>query len=471
MKSIPSSVLKKAYRLVLDLRGRIKPSTLKEKEVRRLIQATNSTLSEPLSSPVIERSIPPQMLRSLQDDTFIFSGFKTYNQLREASARLLTQDGQVKDFDTFYQDTKAVRDNYNKHYLRAEYNYAVRTAEQTARWCQLTKDGDEYNLLYQTIGDDRVRPEHQDLEGICLPPSDPFWATAYPPNGWNCRCSVRRVFKEDYPTSSSEEAAKAVDRALPPNNPAAAIFRFNPAMARGLTGGIGRLFPPHHPYYGKGDLNNCNISEKLAALPQETYNELRTHTGEPYSQLAPEFNGLLKHYHAALFSLAAQISASTPCQTLKTIEEIYQNENNKVIPTENGKVIEAQHVNPNERDKNITTAKYLANKYGYEILVLPAKGVGYSADTYNVTLKRKEEYKHIQSNSYNAFDKNLQKAAKQANHVVYIIKGEYSKGELKKAIKDRFTKYSNLQSIRIIHNYKEDITIQRESILQDDIPL
>ncbi len=50
---------------------------------------------------------------------------------------------------------------------------------------------------YLTVGDDRVRPSHVALDGVTLPKNDPFWETARPPNGYNCRCRVLRVFDGD----------------------------------------------------------------------------------------------------------------------------------------------------------------------------------------------------------------------------------------------------------------------------------
>ncbi|MDD6471780.1 MAG: phage minor head protein, partial [Bacteroidales bacterium] len=60
-------------------------------------------------------------------------------------------------------------------------------------------DGNRYNLQYRTVRDSHVRPEHAALDGVTLPPSDPFWETYYPPNGWNCRCSAIQVRKTKYP--------------------------------------------------------------------------------------------------------------------------------------------------------------------------------------------------------------------------------------------------------------------------------
>jgi hypothetical protein len=45
-------------------------------------------------------------------------------------------------------------------------------------------------LEYSTVGDRNVRPSHALLDKFTAPKSDSFWKNNYPPNGWNCRCTV-----------------------------------------------------------------------------------------------------------------------------------------------------------------------------------------------------------------------------------------------------------------------------------------
>lgn len=87
-------------------------------------------------------------------------------------------------------DVRKIDQTYNRNYLRAEYNFCQASANMAAKWEQFQEDGDRYNLQYRTVRDGRVRPEHAALHGITLPPSDPFWQSYFPPNGWNCRCTV-----------------------------------------------------------------------------------------------------------------------------------------------------------------------------------------------------------------------------------------------------------------------------------------
>jgi len=47
---------------------------------------------------------------------------------------------------------------------------------------------------YATVGDDRVRPTHQALDGVTLPKEDPRWRVIMPPNGFACRCTALRAF-------------------------------------------------------------------------------------------------------------------------------------------------------------------------------------------------------------------------------------------------------------------------------------
>lgn len=45
-----------------------------------------------------------------------------------------------------------------------------------------------WGFEYTTVGDDRVRPSHEALDGARLPKNDPRWSEIFPPNGFQCRC-------------------------------------------------------------------------------------------------------------------------------------------------------------------------------------------------------------------------------------------------------------------------------------------
>ena len=127
---------------------------------------------------------------------------------------LLDENGERKTFERFLNDVRKVDETYNSHYLRAEYNFVQSSAEMAARWERFSEDGDRYNLQYRTAGDDKVRPEHAALNGVTLPPSDAFWEEDYPPNGWNCRCTVVQVRKSKYPATPHDEAMALGEEAL-----------------------------------------------------------------------------------------------------------------------------------------------------------------------------------------------------------------------------------------------------------------
>lgn len=52
-------------------------------------------------------------------------------------------------------------------------------------------------IRYVAILDNRVRAEHAALHGKIAHRNDDFWKTNYPPNGWNCRCSVEFISKDE----------------------------------------------------------------------------------------------------------------------------------------------------------------------------------------------------------------------------------------------------------------------------------
>lgn len=83
--------------------------------------------------------------------------------------------------------------------LETVFRTQLQTSFNAGRW-QADQDPDIQEILwgykYVTVGDDRVREDHAELEGVTLPKDDPFWQTYWPPNGWNCRCQVIPIFEE-----------------------------------------------------------------------------------------------------------------------------------------------------------------------------------------------------------------------------------------------------------------------------------
>lgn len=238
-------------------RGGFNPQMLEDPEVQKLVQETFNTLNGAVSS-AIKTETPPELTAALQNNTFIFSGFKTYHQLSEVGLSLTDANGHVKPFNTFRKDVETIDARYNSNYLYAEYNHAIHTSQMAVKWNDFMKDGDQYNLQYRTAGDDRVREAHAALDGVTLPPSDDFWKSYLPPNGWNCRCNVVQVLREDYKTSNSQSAIAAGDACT--DEPKQRIFRYN--AGREMT-----IFPKKHPYLPKG-CGNCGGSLNLAYDPK-----------------------------------------------------------------------------------------------------------------------------------------------------------------------------------------------------------
>lgn len=202
------------------------------------------------------------MRARLRESDYIFSGIKTFHELNEAFPSLLDENGNRKPFNQFLNDVQAIDSTYNKAYLNAEYNHAQAAAEMAAKWEDFEEDGDEYNLQYRTAGDDKVRPEHAALHGVTLPMSDPFWDEYYPPNGWNCRCTVVQVLKDKYPATDRAEALRRGQEALAKDTKG--IFHFNPGKQE-------KAFPDYNAY----TLSKCNTcTRKLELAADMAPNEL-----------------------------------------------------------------------------------------------------------------------------------------------------------------------------------------------------
>lgn len=214
-----------------------------------------------LDSSFSQVSMSDAMRRNLQKSDYIFSGIKTFHELNEAFPSLLDENGNRKTFERFLNDVQKIDKTYNQNYLRAEYNFVQASAGMAAKWEQFEQDGDRYNLQYRTADDDKVRPEHAKLHGVTLPPSDPFWQIYYPPNGWNCRCTVVQVRKTKYPVTPHEEAMQRGAEAT--GKDTKGIFQFNAGIER-------KTVPDYNPYTIKR-CRDCDIAKgklELAFVPE-----------------------------------------------------------------------------------------------------------------------------------------------------------------------------------------------------------
>lgn len=137
-----------------------------------------------------------ELLKELKMSLAEFSAFK------EASFKNLLQNSLIKEdrlisWQEFKKLAYQIDAEYNFRYLEVEYNQTIANAQSAAKWKDFEETKDLYpNLKFLTVGDGRVRPEHEILNGIIKPIDDPFWSSYYPPLDWGCRCSVMQTDEE-----------------------------------------------------------------------------------------------------------------------------------------------------------------------------------------------------------------------------------------------------------------------------------
>lgn len=134
-----------------------------------------------------------EMLVDLHENIYMFSGAKTYQNVRSLTS-LLTDNDLKQNFYKFKEKALPLMVEFNENYLKAEYQTAIGSSRMAGEWQRIQEDKDVLPYLqYETVGDGRVRPEHAVLDKIIRKVDDKFWDTLYPPNGWNCRCTVKSL--------------------------------------------------------------------------------------------------------------------------------------------------------------------------------------------------------------------------------------------------------------------------------------
>lgn len=83
---------------------------------------------------------------------------------------------------------------FNERRLQLIYDANVRQSYAAGQWARIQRTKARMPfLIYRTMDDERVRPEHAAWNWLVLPVDHVFWRTHFPPCGWRCRCKVMQA--------------------------------------------------------------------------------------------------------------------------------------------------------------------------------------------------------------------------------------------------------------------------------------
>jgi len=204
-----------------------------------------------------------QMLKQLQQNVYVFSGYKTYEQLRQITDLLLDKKGNVKPFEDFKTDVLKLSQKHNATYLSAEYDHAIVSAQSASQWQQIQRTKNVLPILqFDATLDRRTTDVCRNLDGLTLPADDPTWNQYFLPLHWGERSVIRQRA-----TGTISDLEKFDFPELQP------MFKNN-------VGKTGVAFPESHPYYdvSKSDKKQIDIAVKKATPKQlqETFTTVKS---------------------------------------------------------------------------------------------------------------------------------------------------------------------------------------------------
>lgn len=185
-------------RLIEQLAKQLHEGTLKPEELNQeLVSKTYNDINKAAKNgygkdwAVFLKDGKGSLPTELKKNIYTFSGAKAYSQLQELNNLLYDQDGKLRPFNEYMVYARKINRQYNINWLQSEWQTARTAAQMAEKWERLQETKDLFpNLKFQTVGDDRVRDDHERLDGIIKPIDDSFWSRYYPPLDFRCRCDV-----------------------------------------------------------------------------------------------------------------------------------------------------------------------------------------------------------------------------------------------------------------------------------------
>lgn len=162
-------------------------STADEQQVQLLVSRYSPDVSK------VMQNLTTRLTQSMRD------------ALEEAIQSQVTPKAAIASFFT-----RAGLSEDNPFFVETLLRTQTQLAYGAARWEEYESPGIAeiiWGYTYITVGDDRVRENHAELDGVTLPKDDKFWNNFFPPNGYNCRCQVVPVFDKEPVKKPPKQAA------------------------------------------------------------------------------------------------------------------------------------------------------------------------------------------------------------------------------------------------------------------------
>lgn len=223
--------------------GRYKPTQLPEGVYKAIANKLNSGVKKGLKLQFKFDERDAKLASELQENIYMFSAAKTFNQTLEMSDALIDEDGNRRNFEDFKTEATKIYEKYNGSdldgpemggWLKTEYDTAIGQARMADKWNEIEKNKKDFPMLmYKTTEGEEVCDICEPLDGIILSADDPFWNENYPENHFHCNCTVIQMDEDTAADNGGvddpEEVKQWVSQSQEKKNP---MFNMNSGKDR-----------------------------------------------------------------------------------------------------------------------------------------------------------------------------------------------------------------------------------------------
>ncbi|MEG1997557.1 MAG: DUF935 family protein, partial [Clostridiales bacterium] len=205
------------------------------------------------------------VITAMETNIFHFSAAKTLAEVQALNQAYR----ESKSYQEYLQKAAGITDKFNKVWAKTEYETAGLIAESTANYQRLSKKTNIFQYWeFRTVGDEKVRAEHQALNGLILPCVPRWkgdtvyllWEKLFPPLFWKCRCYiVPRMSSEVRNIDINSMVQRANEYLSSPEHKMAAGSGFGKSRVMG-----GHVFEANQMYIKKFPQQAAKYLNKLA---------------------------------------------------------------------------------------------------------------------------------------------------------------------------------------------------------------